>query len=60
MKLGLILVPTNLNTAYQLVKSDNGSGGVDGMKVYEIVDYLLQHKEEKLTSRANGKYTCRI
>jgi len=54
--LELILSPTNLNTAYKQVKSNKGSGGIDGMKVDEIVDYLLQHKEELLTSIANGKY----
>jgi len=54
--LELILSPTNLNTAYKQVKSNKGSGGIDGMKVDEIVDYLLHHKEELLTSIANGKY----
>lgn len=54
--LELILAPTNLNTAYKQVKSNKGSGGVDGMGVDEIVDYLLHHKEALLTSIANGKY----
>jgi group II intron reverse transcriptase/maturase len=51
-----ILDPTNLNTAYKQVKSNKGSGGVDGMGVDEIVDYLLQHKEALLTSITNGTY----
>jgi RNA-directed DNA polymerase len=54
--LELILSPTNLNRAYKQVKSNKGSGGIDGMKVDEIVDYLLHHKEKLLTSIANGKY----
>jgi len=54
--LELILAPTNLNTAYKQVKSNKGSGGVDGMGVDEIVDYLIHHKETLLTSIANGKY----
>jgi group II intron reverse transcriptase/maturase len=54
--LELILAPTNLNAAYKQVKSNKGSGGVDGMGVDEIVDYLIHHKEALLTSIANGKY----
>ena len=54
--LELILAPTNLNTAYKQVKSNKGSGGVDGMGVDEIVNYLLHNKEALLTSIANGKY----
>lgn len=54
--LELILAPTNLNTAYKQVKSNKGSGGVDGMGVDEIVDYLIHHKETVLTSIVNGKY----
>jgi len=54
--LELILSPTNLNTAYKQVKSNKGSGGIDGMKVDEIVELSIHHKEELLTSIANGKY----
>ena len=54
--LELILSPINLNKAYKQVKSNKGSGGVDGMGVDEIVDYLLHNKEALLTSIANGKY----
>ncbi len=54
--LELILAPTNLNTAYKQVKSNKGSGGVDGMGVDEIVDYLLYNEEALLTSIANGTY----
>ena len=54
--LELVLAPTNLNKAYLQVKSNKGSGGVDGMGVEELLDYLLQHKAELLTSIAIGKY----
>lgn len=42
----MILSQTNLNKAYKLVKSNKGSGGVDGLGVDELLDYLLQNKEE--------------
>ncbi|MEI6753227.1 MAG: hypothetical protein WCK78_08655 [Paludibacter sp.] len=54
--LEMILSPINLNDAYKQVKSNKGSGGVDGMGVDEIIVYLIQHKEALLTSIANGKY----
>jgi RNA-directed DNA polymerase len=54
--LEMILAPTNLNKAYTQVKSNKGSGGVDGMGVEDILHYLLQHKDELLTSIAIGKY----
>ena len=54
--LEMVLAPTNLNKAYLQVKSNKGSGGVDGMGVEELLDYLLQHKAELLTSIAIGKY----
>jgi RNA-directed DNA polymerase len=55
--LELVLAPTNLNKAYLQVKSNKGSGGVDGMGVEELLDYLLQHKAGLLTSIAIGKYS---
>ena len=44
--LEMILSPTNLNKAYKQVKSNKGRGGVDGLgvKVEELLDYLLNHK----------------
>ena len=44
--LEMILSPTNLNKAYKRVKSNKGSCGVDGLgvKVEELLDYLLNHK----------------
>ena len=43
--LEMILSPTNLNTAYKQVKSNKGSGGIDGLGVEELLPYLLEHKE---------------
>ena len=54
--LEMILSPTNLNKAYKQVKSNKGSGGVDGLGVEELLDYLLNHKDELLQSIIRGKY----
>lgn len=54
--LEMILAPTNLNNAYKQVKSNKGSGGVDGLGVEELLDYLLNHKDELLQSIIRGKY----
>ena len=52
----MILSPTNLNKAYKQVKSNKGSGGVDGLGVDELLNYLLIHKDELLQSIIRGKY----
>ena len=47
---------SNMLQAYQRVKSNHGSSGVDGMSVEELGDYLnenLQHIQERLL---NGTY----
>lgn len=54
--LEMILAPTNLNMAYKQVKSNKGSGGIDCLGVEELLPYLLEHKEELLTSIDIGKY----
>jgi group II intron reverse transcriptase/maturase len=54
--LEMILSPTNLNMAYKQVKSNKGSGGVDGLGVEDLLDYLLKHKEELLRSIIRGNY----
>ena len=54
--LEMILSPTNLNKAYKQVKSNKGSGGVDGLMVDELLDYLLNHKDELLQTILRGKY----
>ena len=41
-----ILRNDNLNKAYKKVKSNKGSGGVDGMDVDELLSYLQKHGKE--------------
>jgi RNA-directed DNA polymerase len=54
--LEMILSPINLNKAYKQVKSNKGSGGVDGLGVDDLLGYLLNHKDELLQSIIRGKY----
>jgi len=54
--LAMILSPTNLNKAYKQVKSNKGSGGVDGLGVNDLLDYLRNHKDELLQTIIRGKY----
>ena len=54
--LAMILSPTNLNKAYKQVKSNKGSGGIDGLGVDELLGYLHHHKEALLQSIIRGKY----
>ena len=54
--LEMILSPTNLNKAYKKVKSNKGSGGVDGLSVDDLLPYLQQHKEELLQFIFKGVY----
>lgn len=51
-----ILSSSNLNAAYKQVKSNAGSGGIDGMKVNDLLPYLLNHKEELVSSLYGGRY----
>ena len=51
-----ILERRNLNEAYKRVKRNHGAGGVDGMSVGELGEYLSAHKEEILRSILDGKY----
>ena len=37
-----ILERRNLNNAYKRVKQNHGAGGVDGMSVEELGEYLVQ------------------
>ena len=43
--LDLILRKENLNKAYKQVKSNKGSGGIDGMQVDELLPYLRENQE---------------
>ena len=54
--LEMILSPINLNKAYKKVKSNKGSGGVDGLSVEDLLLYLLEHKENIVKSIIQGKY----
>jgi len=51
-----ILDRRNLNEAYKRVKRNHGSGGVDGMSVEELGEYLSAHKEEIMRAILDGKY----
>ena len=53
--LEMILSPINLNKAYKKVKSNKGSGGVDGLSVEDLLLYLLEHKENIVKSIIQGK-----
>lgn len=46
----------NLNLAYQRVKANRGSHGVDGMTVDELLSHLKQHGEELRQSILAGDY----
>ncbi len=54
--LEMILSPMNLNKAYNKVKSNKGSGGVDGLSVDDLRPYLLEHKESLVNSIIQGTY----
>ena len=51
-----ILQNDNLNRAYKKVKSNKGSGGVDGMDVEELPPYLRKHGRELNQQILGGKY----
>ena len=51
-----IVSPENLNNAYKRVVRNKGAGGVDGMKVDELLQYLKDNGEEIRESVLAGKY----
>ena len=51
-----ILQNDNLNKAYKKVKSNKGSGGVDGMDVGELLTYLRKHGRALNQQILEGKY----
>ena len=51
-----ILQGRNLNKAYLKVKSNKGSGGVDGMDVEELLAYLRKHGRDLNQQIMDGKY----
>jgi len=52
-----ILDRNNLNAAYAQVVHKKGAGGVDGMQVGEMKQWLKENKEEFLEALRTGKYT---
>ena len=42
--------------AYNQVRSNKGSAGVDGMSVYDLYDYLSKNRERIESELRNGKY----
>lgn len=51
-----ILSPSNHNEAYLLVLRNKGAGGVDKMQVETLKAYLVEHKDELITSILKGTY----
>lgn len=51
-----ILSPANLNAAFKRVKQNKGAGGIDGMEVESLKDYLIKEKEALIASILDGKY----
>ena len=54
--LELILRKENLNKAYKQVKSNKGSGGIDGMQVDELLPYLRENQETLNQKIRDGRY----
>jgi RNA-directed DNA polymerase len=48
--------PENLNQAYQQVKSNRGSSGIDGLTIDELPTWIREHKQELLSSLLDGSY----
>lgn len=55
-RLERIVSPENLNNAYKRVVRNKGAGGVDGMKVDELLQYLKDNGKEIRESVLAGKY----
>ena len=51
-----ILQPCNLNKAYKKVKSNKGAGGVDGMRVDELLPFLRDNQRQLIQQLRDGKY----
>ena len=47
---------SNLNRAYFRVKANKGAAGIDGLTVDELYSWLVQHKQELLSSLLDGSY----
>ena len=51
-----ILQSENLNKAYKKVKSNKGAGGVDGMRVDELLTFLKDNQKQLIQKLKDGKY----
>jgi len=51
-----ILTPGNLNKAFKKVRKNKGAGGVDGMSVEELLQYLKDNGEKLRQTVLDGKY----
>ncbi|MDU4960648.1 MAG: hypothetical protein E6X17_08295 [Sporomusaceae bacterium] len=51
-----ILERNNLNAAYAQVVRKKGTGGVDGMRIGDLKQWLKENKEEFLASLRTGRY----
>jgi group II intron reverse transcriptase/maturase len=51
-----VLNPRNVMRAYQRVRTNKGSSGVDGMSVMELKNYLSDNREQIETKIRQGKY----
>ena len=51
-----ILSPDNMNTAYKRVCANKGAGGVDGVTVEELRDYIRENWEGIREQIINRKY----
>ena len=47
---------SNLNQAYQRVKSNKGAPGIDGMTVGELGNWIRDHREQLVQSLLDGRY----
>jgi RNA-directed DNA polymerase len=51
-----VLNPRNVIRAYQRVRTNKGSAGVDGMSVMDLKNYLSDNREQIETKIRQGKY----
>jgi retron-type reverse transcriptase len=51
-----VLNPNNIMRAYRQVKKNDGSAGVDRIKVKELYNYLKNNRERIETEIREGKY----
>jgi hypothetical protein len=52
-----ILSKANMNLAYEQVKKNAGSAGIDQMKTEELLKYLKIHGEALLNDLLTGRYS---